>query len=101
MTFQLVTLIRGALVGEIFSKSLRISFLEAQETVATTLMSTEMDGIVAGVPDIHEFWICFLEIGAGVYLIARIIKEACVLVLIPTISKSILYIGKSITRFCF
>lgn len=87
MNYRLVTLVRGMLVGAIFAKLLRLPYSSAERSAAVTLMSTDIEGIARGLPMLHELWVRVLELVLGIYLLSRLIKEACLLVFIPTASK--------------
>ena len=87
MNYRLVVLIRGILVGEIQRKSFTLNFEFAQEATAATLISADMEGIITGVPQIHELWISILEVGFGIYLLVQKLGAASFLILIPTIGK--------------
>jgi len=50
-----------------------------------TLMSTDIDGIATGLREIHEVWAAIIELGIGVYLLARQIGAACFLIIIPAV----------------
>ena len=87
MNYRLVTLVRGMLVGAIFSKLLRIPYSSSDRSAAITLMSTDIEGIASGIPLLHEIWVTVIELGLGIYLLSRIVKAACLLVFIPTASE--------------
>jgi hypothetical protein len=85
LTHQLITRIRGALVGLIYKKTLCLRAYT--DAAPLTLMSTDIDGIVAGFRALHDIWGCVLEIGIGIYLLYREVGPACFLVFIPIACK--------------
>ena len=85
LTYQLITGIRGALVGLIYKKALSLRAYTDME--ALTLMSTDIDGMVSGFRALHDLWACCLEIGIGIYLLYREVGPACFLVFIPIASR--------------
>lgn len=56
-------------------------------SAAVTLMSTDIDGVVDGLPVLHEVWIYTLEFGLGLYLLSTMVRAAAFLVAIPTFGK--------------
>jgi hypothetical protein len=86
LTFRLLTCIRGALVGLIFTKTLRLSCLK--DIGPVTLMSTDIDGIVSGLRLIHDIWGDVVELAIGLYLLYREIGAPFCLVLVPVIGQS-------------
>ena len=81
-TFRFITQIRGGLVALIFGKAIELDAATAKDTAAVTLMSTDIDGIAAGVTSIHDVWASVIELGIGQYLLQRQVGPACVLFLI-------------------
>ena len=85
LTFQFVTSVRGALVGQIFTKT--ISLASYTDAAPITLMSTDIDGVVMGLHFIHHIWSSIIEIAIGLYLLYREIKTPFFLVFIPIIGR--------------
>lgn len=78
---------RGAISPLIFDNTLVLPYSVAKESAATTLMSTDLDGIASGIPQFHEIWASILEVAIGVYLVATVIDQAAFLVALPIIGK--------------
>lgn len=87
LSFRLVTLARGVLVSEILAKSLRLEYIEAGKQSALSLMSTDIDSLVTGLPDLHETWISFVEVGIGTYLLTTVVGKASFLVVMPLLGE--------------
>lgn len=87
MNYRMAALLRGAIIPLIFKKTMLLPHASATESAATTLMSTDVEGIVNGVPKIHEIWAAIVEIGLGLYLLTTVIDQAAFLVVIPVIGK--------------
>lgn len=83
LVYHLVTLSRGVLVSQIFRKSLAMDYLEASKNSAMTLMSTDIEGLVEGLADIHDIWLSFVQVGVGSYLLSTIVGRATFVVVIP------------------
>lgn len=86
ITYQLVTMIRGAIVTLIFQKTLSLDTTNLADGAPVTLMSTDIDGLERGVMFMHEIWAAPVEFGLGIYLLYREIGTPCFLVLIPILS---------------
>jgi len=99
LIYQLITMLRGGLVGLIFQKSMGLETTTAAEGAATTLMSTDIDGIATGIREIHEIWACIVELGIAVYLLQLQIGAACFAVAIPMVGK-FLYNMLAIHHLC-
>lgn len=83
----MAALLRGAIIPLIFKKTMLLPHVTASESAATTLMSTDVEGIVNGVPKIHEIWAAIVEIGLGLYLLTTVIDQAAFLVVVPVTGK--------------
>ncbi|KAJ5701344.1 hypothetical protein N7488_008892 [Penicillium malachiteum] len=78
MSYRLVTSVRGNLVSIIYAKTLDLSITALDESVAVTLMSTDVQEICDGFAEINSFWAVPIEIVIGLYLLARQLGVACV-----------------------
>ncbi|UNI24992.1 hypothetical protein JDV02_010703 [Purpureocillium takamizusanense] len=87
-TYRLITAVRGGMVTLIFAKVLDLDVATANESAAVTLMSTDIDGIAAGLQKIHDIWASTIEMGLGIYLLQRQVGAACFLILIPGVLSS-------------
>jgi hypothetical protein len=67
---------------------MRIGVTAANEGVAVTLMSTDIDGIANGIKDMHEIWANVFELGVAVFLLQRQIGGACFLAVIPAVGEA-------------
>lgn len=81
-------MLRGQLVSAIFKKTLRLNLAEAKKSAAVTLMSSDISSIEGSFTVLYDIWAGILELGVGVYLLARLVGQACFLVIIPAIGKS-------------
>lgn len=84
-------MVRGALVPHIFKKTLKLPYSIAKESAAATLMSTDIEGISTGIPQVHEIWAGLIEVCVGLYLLATIIDKATFLVVLPVLGKGLLF----------
>lgn len=82
-----MTQVRGVLTALIFEKTLRLNHSEAQQAAAVTLMSTDIDGIATGLPELHNVWGNFVEIAIGIYLLARTVGRAAFVAVFPALGK--------------
>ncbi|KAK0732544.1 putative ABC multidrug transporter [Apiosordaria backusii] len=90
LTYQLITMVRGALVGLIYGKITVLDSSTLIDAAPLTHMSTDIDGIAAGLMFLHDIWASVLELGVGVYLLYREIGIPCFLVVIPISAATIL-----------
>ncbi|RDA91871.1 hypothetical protein CP533_0366 [Ophiocordyceps camponoti-saundersi (nom. inval.)] len=86
-TFRLITSVRGGLIALIFAKVIDLE--AANDSAAVTLMSTDIDGIISGLQEIHDIWASFIELGLGIFLLERQVGAACFLALIPAVLSSV------------
>jgi ATP-binding cassette subfamily C (CFTR/MRP) protein 1 len=68
--YQSITMLRGGLGGLIFNKSLILRDGVYDESAALTLMSTDIDRIVARMQNMHEVWARPVEIAIRVWLLS-------------------------------
>jgi ABC-type multidrug transport system fused ATPase/permease subunit len=78
MAYRFVVSVRGSLVSIIYSKTVDLSIMALDESVAVTLMSNDTQAICFGFETIHDFWAVPLELGIALYLLARQLGIACV-----------------------
>lgn len=78
MAYRFVTSARGSLVSIIYSKTVYLSIIELDESLAVTLMSSDVQAICLGFENIHDFWAVPLELAIGLYLLERQLGIACV-----------------------
>lgn len=87
LSFQMVTMYRGGLVSLIFKKTLKLKTSSIKDSAPVTLMTTDVETIVAAGASVHDIWANMLELPIGIYLLYRQIGNPSLLVLVPTISK--------------
>lgn len=75
------------LVAQILRKSLSLDPHEAKRTAASTLMSTDVDGIANGIPMLLETWASVVELVLSVYLLSTVVAESAFLTMLPAICK--------------
>ncbi|KAK4063525.1 uncharacterized protein Triagg1_9402 [Trichoderma aggressivum f. europaeum] len=85
LIFQLNTMIRGALVGLIYQKTMTLEASSIAESAPLTLMSTDIDGIISATRAFHDLWPGAIELGAGLFLLDRKAGHSSFLVLVPGI----------------
>ncbi|KAJ6779285.1 hypothetical protein PWT90_07900 [Aphanocladium album] len=81
-TIQMMTIIRGSLIGIIYAEVLEDK--SPGGASALTLMSTDVDRIVTGVQNVHETWAGSIEIVIGVALLIHRIGYPSVAALVVT-----------------
>lgn len=93
---QLITRIRGALTGQMFDKSLRISQSESKNSATLTLMSADIEGIAAGMPKMFELVMTSVDLALGIYVLSLFVGKSCFVVLGPLVVSAIAtyFIGK-------
>lgn len=84
LTFQLITMVRGALVSMIFQKTLELELDAVVDSAPITLMSTDIDGIHRGLQFLHDIWASVLAIGIGLYVLQQLLGYPAFLVIVPS-----------------
>ncbi len=87
---RLIAKVRGILVSQILRKNFLLRPHEAKRSAATTLMSTDVDGIVTALPAIHETWASVIELGLSIYFLSVLISQSGFLIILPAIRKDLL-----------
>lgn len=85
LRFQLITMVRGALVGVIYQKTLNLETSSITESAPVTLMSTDIDGIISATQSFYDLWPSVVELGAGLFLLDLKAGHSSFLVLLPGI----------------
>ncbi|KAJ3495547.1 hypothetical protein NLG97_g3313 [Lecanicillium saksenae] len=80
---RLVARLRGGLLSLLFHKGHKLTELEAKRAAATTLISTDIDGIASGVPRCLEIPINMAEIALSTYLLSKFTGVSALTVLTP------------------
>ncbi|RAH47783.1 P-loop containing nucleoside triphosphate hydrolase protein [Aspergillus brunneoviolaceus CBS 621.78] len=78
MTFRFVTSARGSLISFIYAKTLDLDITALDESIAVTLMSSDVQSICNGLQLVHDLWAVPLELAIVVYLLAQEIKMAAI-----------------------
>ncbi|CAG7555748.1 unnamed protein product [Fusarium equiseti] len=86
LSFQMVTMYRGGLVSLIFKKTLKLKTTSVKDSAPVTLMTTDVETVVAAGSSIHDMWANLLELPVGIYLLYRQVGHPSLLVLVPTLS---------------
>lgn len=68
---RLRIMIRSILVPEIFSKATKVRLGLADDSVALTLMSTDMERVRMGFRTLHEVWACLLQVALASWMLYR------------------------------
>ncbi|KFY37136.1 hypothetical protein V494_04888 [Pseudogymnoascus sp. VKM F-4513 (FW-928)] len=77
-TYRVITMIRGALVSIVYSKTLIIQDGAFDNAAALTLMSTDVDRIASSLQTVHEIWANVIELSIAIYLLQRQVGVATV-----------------------
>lgn len=75
--FRAIIMIRGGLISLISDITLVLDAKSVRESAAVTLMSTDVDRIIAGLELLDCMWASPIEIAAAVYLLYREIGLSC------------------------
>lgn len=73
---------RGALAGAVYQKTVRAKMSAADDSAALTLISTDIERIIKGCLNLHEFWANTVEVGLACWLLSYQIGIAFVAPLI-------------------
>ncbi|KFY61345.1 hypothetical protein V497_03025 [Pseudogymnoascus sp. VKM F-4516 (FW-969)] len=77
-TYRVITMIRGALVSIVYSKTLIVQGGAFDNAAALTLMSTDVDRIASSLQTVHEIWANVIELSIAIYLLQRQVGVATV-----------------------
>ncbi|EED18831.1 multidrug resistance protein, putative [Talaromyces stipitatus ATCC 10500] len=80
--FRSVTMLRGALVGIIYNKTLTSPDGLHDDSAAVTLMSTDIDRIAFAMQSINETWARLIEVAIGMYLLEAQLGAVCIIPII-------------------
>ncbi|XXG97918.1 hypothetical protein Hte_004234 [Hypoxylon texense] len=67
---------RGALAGSVYTKTIEAKITAADDSAALTLMSADVERIIRGFLNIHDFWANAVEVGLACWLLSRQIGAA-------------------------
>lgn len=80
-------MLRGALVGIIYNKTLTSPDGLYDDSAAVTLMSTDIDRIAFAMQSINETWSRLIEVGIGMYLLEVKLGAVCIIPIIIVASE--------------
>ncbi|KUJ15876.1 putative multidrug resistance protein [Mollisia scopiformis] len=69
--YRTITMFRGAAVGLIYNKTMKLQDGVYNESAAVTLMSTDIDRVASSMVSVHEIWAQLIEVIIGIWLLAR------------------------------
>jgi ATP-binding cassette subfamily C (CFTR/MRP) protein 1 len=87
LLYRSITMLRGALVGLIFNRSLALRDGVYDESAAVTLMSTDVDRIAASMQNMHEIWARVVEVAIGIWLLSIRLGAVSVIPVIVVVCK--------------
>jgi ATP-binding cassette subfamily C (CFTR/MRP) protein 1 len=70
-TYRIITLVRGALIAVIYSKTLELAICTQDMTSPSALMSVDVERICACLVNFHELWANVVEFGIAVWILER------------------------------
>lgn len=73
---------RGALAGTVYRKVVEAKLSAADDSAALTLMSADIERIISGGLNLHEFWANTIQVGLASWLLSREIGPAAIAPLI-------------------
>jgi ATP-binding cassette subfamily C (CFTR/MRP) protein 1 len=76
---RLNTMSRAGLISLIYRQTTKLRASEFKDKPAITLMSTDVERIVATLHALHEAWAAPLEVGVGLFLLQRQLGVACLI----------------------
>lgn len=77
--------VRGALNAQLLQKSLKLTYKDAQEVAAASLMSADVEAVLNSIRAFHATWSGLLDLGVGFYLLALIVKQSAFLAAVPSL----------------
>ncbi|KAF2186291.1 canalicular multispecific organic anion transporter 1 [Zopfia rhizophila CBS 207.26] len=77
LTYRAITMIRGGMISMLYNKATDINITAVDTASSLTLMSADIERIVAGMQTAHEIWANTLEVGLAIYLLKRQLGAAC------------------------
>ncbi|KAK0715060.1 P-loop containing nucleoside triphosphate hydrolase protein [Lasiosphaeris hirsuta] len=83
VNYQLITMVRGALVTLIFKKTLSLEATTLTDAAPLTLMSTDIESLTIAFRFFHDIWAGLVELGVGMFLLYRETGAPCFLVVVP------------------
>lgn len=78
LTYKCLVQMRGCLVAAVFEKTTRIDSSQYDMTAPVSLVSTDMERIIAGCKDVHEVWANAVQVAIAIWLLYCELGIACV-----------------------
>ncbi|KAK4216710.1 ABC transporter [Rhypophila decipiens] len=79
LVYKALVQMRGCIVSAVYEKTvLEIDASQADMDAPISLVSTDMEGIIAGVKDLHEVWANTIQAALTIWLLYRELGLACV-----------------------
>lgn len=78
LTYKCLVQMRGCLVATVLEKTTRIDPSQYDMTAPVSLVSTDMERIIAGCKDVHEVWANAVQVAIAIWLLYRELGIACV-----------------------
>ncbi|KAF2638302.1 putative ABC multidrug transporter [Massarina eburnea CBS 473.64] len=75
--YRFLIKLRGTLITTIFHKATELNLVALDSSTSVTLMSTDVERVVRGLIDLHEFWANFIQVGFCAWLIRVELGLAC------------------------
>ena len=91
--YKVITMIRGNLVNLIYQRTLELSTISLDQSVATTLMSADVERIGTGMRQMHDVWAGLIEIGLAMWLLATQLGVAAVAAGVISLGKFSLHLN--------
>ncbi|WQF87903.1 Putative AAA+ ATPase domain, ABC transporter type 1, transmembrane domain-containing protein [Colletotrichum destructivum] len=101
MIYRTMLVFRSGLIGVIHESSLLLDLATAKDTAAVTLMSTDVDRIMAGIEMLDVIWATPIEASLAIIMLGRELGWACFPPLVVSIACAIgsVYLGKLATKY--
>ncbi|KAJ4385223.1 hypothetical protein N0V93_010284 [Gnomoniopsis smithogilvyi] len=97
LTYKCLVQMRGCLVAAVFEKTTRIDPSQYDMTAPVSLVSTDMERIIAGCKDVHEVWANALQVAIAIWLLYLELGIACVA---PAVVATVSSIGSFLMSSC-
>lgn len=94
MLYRSITLVRGALVDIIYSKSLEVELSVAQKAAPAGLVTADVERIDFTLEKLHSLWASTIELGIGIFLLEREVGWACIAPAVVAIRQYGIPLGK-------
>lgn len=76
-TYRAITMMRGGMISMLYNKATDVKLTDVDAASSLTLMSADIERIVAGMQTGHELWSNTLEVVLAIYLLSRQLGAAC------------------------